>query len=1230
MSTRYALGRREVRRLVLGCFVAVAIAGSVARTWAQELPGSSEEEFAYQRQLLRDCVGAAEAVMPLTEVFGLRFSTRSMSDVRRVLEWAEDSEQAGPLVRARASFFLSQMDVEAGDLDAGVRRRRALGTIMDWFVIGAFENEGKAGFERAYPPEEPSSFGRACKGELGEVQWRETTGLFPLGDVNLFDLFRPNLEVLAYAAAFIEVPEPITLALRLASDDAVKVWVNGKLVHSNQAYRPMTFDQDAVPVRLAAGWNRVLLKVCQGTGEWEFRARLTHLDGRPFTAFRTASQMSVAARLKTAEPQSTGEAKVDTLLSAFEAEARRAPKSAQAHGNLAWFYAHAMHFEITERRHEVAYQRAISLAPWYPGFYFQLGRIAQDHNLASQSLGRSMDLAPTFARPRHLLASHYASRGNYRKAMKFVEQAIKQESGFLPSHLLRADLLALHYAEPLALAELKAVRRRFPNAPALLLRMASFAEDLGQFEDAHAFRLATTKLSHFHRDARLDLANEAKARGELAGFCAQYQELAQLTPSDSGLLLAQAQLLRSWQNPASAEALCRRALEVCPKDADAAELLGRCLHDQGKSPKALEAWELSLALKPQNPALKEYVEFLAPQEASLEKHYVRDVHDLIKRAREPKCYPRDSVVCLLDLTVRRAYRNGLDSSFRQVVFRVLTQKGSRDLSDYTVAYARSAQRFLTKRAQVIKPSGRVVAIAPASTRRYGSGEQRIHYDVDVKVFAIPGLQVGDVVEIQYQIDDVSRRNERGDYFGMMEYLQGDEPREDWRYVLITPRETKLYYTTVGSALKPEVVENAGETIRTWRLAGTPGLVKEPHMPGYTEIGPYLHGSTFRDWAAMGRWCAGLYRDQFALDERGRELARKVTAGKATDLAKIKALHNYLAQHTRYLGLEFGIHGNKPYPAWQVLARGYGDCKDKATLLCSLLQVVGIEAHVALVRTRHRGRIQPEPASLFVFDHAIAYVPKHQLWLDCTVRYSGATELPAADQGAIALVLNRDGTSQFTAVPCTQADANRYEQKYEIDLRGDGAAEARLAHTIAGGPAGGYRAAFAVAADRLKTLAERWGARFPGSRVAKAQFPNLSDLEAPVKYSCQLAIPGFATAEGRDLVFDNNLTRYRMVEQWASLGERRYPLVLRGPFRSTCHTTVRLPEGYRLSTMPADVDMQTRFGRFTRRGTVKGDRVGIEQTLQVDAWQVAVSDYPAWRRFCMAVDEKLGEKVRITK
>jgi CubicO group peptidase (beta-lactamase class C family) len=83
--------------------------------------------------------------------------------------------------------------------------------------------------------------------------------------------------VSAYAAAELNVPEETTLLLGIGSDDGIKVWVNGELAHENWVGRPLTVDEDTVPVALRKGVNTLLLKIQNGTLDWSFACRA--LDG---------------------------------------------------------------------------------------------------------------------------------------------------------------------------------------------------------------------------------------------------------------------------------------------------------------------------------------------------------------------------------------------------------------------------------------------------------------------------------------------------------------------------------------------------------------------------------------------------------------------------------------------------------------------------------------------------------------------------------------------------------------------------------------------------------------------------------------------------------------------------------------------------------------------------------------------------------------------------------------
>src|SRR6478736_6251111 len=84
---------------------------------------------------------------------------------------------------------------------------------------------------------------------------------------------RPDF-VYAYALSEIKADAPGNAFLAVGSDDGIKVWLNGKLVHDNWAPRGVTKDEDLVPVTLVKGSNQLLLKVQDIQGGWGFAARL--------------------------------------------------------------------------------------------------------------------------------------------------------------------------------------------------------------------------------------------------------------------------------------------------------------------------------------------------------------------------------------------------------------------------------------------------------------------------------------------------------------------------------------------------------------------------------------------------------------------------------------------------------------------------------------------------------------------------------------------------------------------------------------------------------------------------------------------------------------------------------------------------------------------------------------------------------------------------------------------
>jgi hypothetical protein len=151
--------------------------------------------------------------------------------------------------------------------------------IRDWNLVGPFNAADMDDLPTVYPPETEDGPARSYKGKNGAtIGWR-TFRAGESGYVRLDDLIRPNEQAIVYGLAFVFSPEDKDASLLLGSDDGVRVWINGMLVHTNPTYRAAEPDSDRVAVRLKKGWNKVLIKVLQGAGGWGFYVRFADPEG---------------------------------------------------------------------------------------------------------------------------------------------------------------------------------------------------------------------------------------------------------------------------------------------------------------------------------------------------------------------------------------------------------------------------------------------------------------------------------------------------------------------------------------------------------------------------------------------------------------------------------------------------------------------------------------------------------------------------------------------------------------------------------------------------------------------------------------------------------------------------------------------------------------------------------------------------------------------------------------
>lgn len=223
--------------------------------------------------------------------------------VQRLLDEAANfragANPAGAAARFRialaAARDVDQIEAAAKalrDLGQTVDLPRVFGWLREWQVIGPFDNTGRQGFARVFPPEElafdPAA---AFDGTTGRVRWQPLVSTNEYGLVDLNKPYGPLKEVAGYTRTLLHVDRAQPAELRLGCKNAWKIWLNGRYVFGREEYhRGAEIDQYRLPVQLRAGPNEILVKICQNeqkeewTVEWEFQLRVTDPTGNPIPA----------------------------------------------------------------------------------------------------------------------------------------------------------------------------------------------------------------------------------------------------------------------------------------------------------------------------------------------------------------------------------------------------------------------------------------------------------------------------------------------------------------------------------------------------------------------------------------------------------------------------------------------------------------------------------------------------------------------------------------------------------------------------------------------------------------------------------------------------------------------------------------------------------------------------------------------------------------------------------
>jgi len=417
------------------------------------------------------------------------------------------------------------------------------------------------------------------------------------------------------------------------------------------------------------------------------------------------------------------------------------------------------------------------------------------------------------------------------------------------------------------------------------------------------------------------------------------------------------------------------------------------------------------------------------------------------------------------------YRFEADGTGRKEVtarVRVQSEAGVQQWGQLQVGYNSANERVEIPYVRVLKQDGSVVKAGDDAVQDLSAPiehEAPVYTDYRQKHITVPGLRPGEVLEYDL-VTVIHTPLAPGQFWTEYEFDKSSIVLDETVDVDLPAARPLKVKSKPG--MDPKVSEENGRRVYHWssshlereddeKAKDKDKDKKKKHRPD--EDRPDVQITTFETWEQIGRWYASLEKDRRVPSPEVRAKADELTEGLATDLEKTEALYDFVAKNFRYVSLSLGVGRYQPHAAADVLQNQYGDCKDKHTLLASLLQAEGLYASSVLINSSRK--LDPDVPSPSQFDHVITMLPldhkgdKEEVWMDTTsevapfrllaftLRNKQALVIPPADP-ASAVAPHLEETPADTPMPDTEAseidgkvnDLGKLEAHVHYEFRGD--------------------------------------------------------------------------------------------------------------------------------------------------------------------------------------------------
>jgi hypothetical protein len=276
-----------------------------------------------------------------------------------------------------------------------------------------------------------------------------------------------------------------------------------------------------------------------------------------------------------------------------------------------------------------------------------------------------------------------------------------------------------------------------------------------------------------------------------------------------------------------------------------------------------------------------------------------------------------------------------------------------------------------------------------------------------------------------------------------------------------PSDLGVRYKLLNTDKMPVISNSGNKDNYRWELKAQPAINLEKHSGQFDNYLPIVlmapnkfqldeYDGDMTSWKNYGIWINDLYAHVSGLSEEKKQFYRNLVKNGVTDREKAAILYSYLQNNMRYVSIQLGIGGWRPFSASFVDDKKYGDCKALSNYLKSTLDAVGISSNLLIIYRDYKAKIVDEKFPMNDFNHVILCIPQatDSIWLECTSTTLPFASLDETTLNRKAVMITSDG-GILVNTPSSNYKSNTETVNTLIEVNEDGGAKVKSSYSLWG-------------------------------------------------------------------------------------------------------------------------------------------------------------------------------------